>query len=179
MAIVAKKEQPMKIAAINELKEAFESASDFIFTDYRGLTVEQITNLRKRLMGKEAIFKVVKNNFARIAFEQISAPDVSSYLIGPTAVTITSKDSNEVAKTLFGFIKEVPYLKIKGGLIGNSMYTSQQMDAFAKLPGKVQLIAMLMSCMNGSVRNLATALNNVNERLVRTLKAIGDTKVEA
>jgi large subunit ribosomal protein L10 len=179
MAIIAKKEQPMKITAINELKEAFGSGTDFIFADYRGLTVEQITNLRKRLMGKEAIFKVVKNNFARIAFEQMSAPDVSSYLTGPTAVAITPKDSNEVAKTLFDFTKEVPHFKIKGGIIGNSVYTSQQIDAFAKLPAKSQLIGMLMSCMNGPARNLVAALNDVNMRLVQTIKAIGDKKVEA
>ncbi|MDR2193551.1 MAG: 50S ribosomal protein L10 [Treponema sp.] len=179
MAIVAKKEQPVKTAAINELKEAFGSAPDFIFADYRGLTVEQITNLRKRLMDKEAIFKVVKNNFARIAFERLSAPDVSSYLTGPTAVTIAPRDSNEVAKALFDFTKEASQLKIKGGLIGNSVYTSQEMDAFARLPGKLQLIAMLMSCMNGPTRNLAVALNDVNARLVRTIKAIGDKKAEA
>jgi large subunit ribosomal protein L10 len=179
MAIVAKKEQPEKVAAINELKEAFGTAPDFIFTDYRGLTVEQITNLRKRLTGKEAAFKVVKNNFARIAFERLSLPDVSSYLTGPTAVAIAPKDSNEVAKALLDFTKEAPHLKVKGALIGASVYTSQQVDAFSKLPGKLQLVSMLMSCMNGPVRNLAVALNDVNARLVRTIKAVGDKKAEA
>ncbi|MDR2782264.1 MAG: 50S ribosomal protein L10 [Treponema sp.] len=178
MAIVAKKEQPAKVAAINELKETFGIAPDFIFTDYRGLTVEQITNLRKRLTGKEATFKVVKNNFARIAFERLSLPDVSSYLTGPTAVAIAPKDSNEVAKALLDFTKEAPHLKIKGGLIGKSVYTAQQVDVFSKLPGKLQLVSMLMSCMNGPIRNLAAALNDVNARLVRTIKVAGDKKAE-
>lgn len=181
MAIVAKKEQPVKVNAINELKEAFGGeggAPDFIFADYRGLTVEQITNLRKNLRGNEAVFKVVKNNFARLAFEQLSAPNVSAYLTGPTALAIAPKDSNEVAKILFDFVKEAPKLKVKGGLIGNTIYGPEQVEAFSKLPGKLELISMLMSCMNGPARNLAAALNDVNARLVRTVKAIGDKKAE-
>jgi large subunit ribosomal protein L10 len=114
MAIIAKKIQDSKTKAIGELKESFGVAQDFIFTDYRGLTVEQITNLRKQLRTKDVEYKVVKNNFARIAFEQMSAPDVSSYLVGPTAVAITPRDTNEVAKIFFKFIKEAPVIKVKG-----------------------------------------------------------------
>jgi large subunit ribosomal protein L10 len=176
VAIVAKKIQDLKVSSINELKEDFGEARDFIFTDYRGLTVEQITALRKQLRGKDAAFKVVKNNFARIAFEQLSAPDVSGYLTGPTAIAIAPKDANEVAKILVDYIKEVPNLKIKGALVGGVPYTSAQTEAFSKLPGKLELIAMLMSVMNGPVRNLAGALNDINARLVRTLKAVGDKK---
>ncbi|MDR0410783.1 MAG: 50S ribosomal protein L10 [Treponema sp.] len=178
MAILAKKEQEYKIKAINELKEVFESASDFIFVDYRGLTVEQITNLRCQLQPKNAVFKVVKNNFARIAFERLSTPDVSAHLLGPTAVTIAPQNSNEVAKVLFDFMKSVPHLKIKGGLVSNTVYMEKQVEAFSKLPGKLQLISMLMSCMNGSVRNLAGALNDINARLVRTIKAVADKKLQ-
>jgi large subunit ribosomal protein L10 len=176
MAIVAKKIQDAKTVAINELKESFGESPDFIFADYRGLTVGQITALRKQLRTKEARFKVVKNNFARIAFEQLSAPDVSAYLVGPTAVAISPRDSNEVAKILFDFIKEAPTLKVKGGLVGSSIYDGKQVEAFSRLPGKLQLISMLMSVMNGPVRNLAGALNDVNARLVRTVKAIADKK---
>jgi large subunit ribosomal protein L10 len=124
------------------------------------------------------LFKVVKNNFARIAFEQLSAPDVSKYLIGPTAIAIAPQDANEVAKILFDFVKEVPILKIKGALVGDTIYTAAQAEAFSKLPGKLELIAMLMSVLNGPARNLAAALNDVNARLVRTIKAVGDKKAE-
>jgi large subunit ribosomal protein L10 len=178
MAIVAKKIQDVKASSINELKEAFNKAPDFIFADYRGLTVEQITGLRKQLRGKDARFKVVKNNFARIAFEQLSAPDVSEYLTGPTAVAISPRDSNEVAKILFEFIREAPTLSIKGALVGRTVYNAGQVEAFSKLPGRLELISMLMSVLNGPVRNLAGALNDVNARLVRTIKAIGDKKAE-
>jgi len=178
MAIKAKKIQDYKTQAIGTLKESFEKAPDFIFADYRGLTVEQITNLRKNLRGKDASFKVVKNNFARIAFEQLQAPDVSGYLTGPTAIAIAPRDANEVAKLLLDFVREAPTLKVKGGLVGKSVYDGKQMEAFSKLPGRLELISMLMSVMNGPARNLAAALNDIPARLVRTVKAIADKKAE-
>jgi len=176
MAIIASKFQESKTKAISALKESLSSAPDYIFTDYRGLTVEQITNLRKLLRAKEVEYKVVKNNFARIAFEQLSMPDVSTYLTGPTAVAITPKDSNEVAKILFDFLKEVPALQVKGALLSGTVYNAAQTEAFSKLPGRLELISMLMSVMNGPARNLAAALNDIPSRLVRTIKAVGEKK---
>jgi large subunit ribosomal protein L10 len=182
MAIVARKVQDSKVKAIGELKDIFGaakgSAPDYIFADYRGLTVEQITALRKQLRGKDASFKVVKNNFARLAFEELKAPDVSGYLTGPTAIAVAMRDSNEVAKILLDFTKEAPTLKVKGGLVGNNVYTNKQVEAFSKLPGRLELISMLMSVMNGPARNLAAALNDIPSRLVRTVKAIADQKAQ-
>jgi large subunit ribosomal protein L10 len=178
MAIVAKKIQDSKIKAIEELKESFGKAKDFIFTDYRGLTVEQITTLRNQLRAKEVQYRVVKNNFARIAFEQLSVPDLSSCLVGPTAVAIARKDSNEAAKIIFDFIREAPALQVKGALVGDSVYTAAQTEAFSRLPGKPELISMLMSVMNGPIRNLAVALNDVPSRLARVVKAVADKKAE-
>jgi large subunit ribosomal protein L10 len=179
MAIVAKKIQDAKTASINELKEAFGASEDFIFTDYRGLTVEQITVLRKELRTKGASYKVIKNNFARLAFELLEAPaEVADYLVGPTAVAISPKDANEVARILYTFTREAPVLKIKGGLLGGSVYDPAQVEAFSRLPGRLELISMLMSVMNGPVRNMAAALNDIPSRLVRTVKAIADKKAE-
>jgi len=176
MAIIAKKIQESKVKAIGELKESFENAKDYIFTNYRGLTVEQITNLRKQLRTKDVEYKVVKNNYAKIAFEQLSTPDVSSYLVGPTAVAITPRDANEVAKILYDFTKEAPALQVKGALVSDTVYDAVQTEAFSKLPGRLELISMLMSVINGPVRNLAAALNDVPSRVVRTIKAIADQK---
>lgn len=178
MAIIAKKLQETKVKAIGELKDSLSVAQDFIFTDYRGLTVEQITNLRKQLRSKDVEYTVVKNNFAKIAFEQLGTPDVSGYLVGPTAVAITPKDTNEVAKIFYDFLKEVPALKVKGALVSGSVYDAVQTEAFSKLPGKLELISMLMSVMNAPARNLAAALNDIPSRLVRTVKAIADKKAE-
>jgi len=180
VAIVAKKIQDAKVKAIGAVKDNFSVSHDFIFTDYRGLTVEQITNLRKQLRGKDAHYKVVKNNFARLAFEQLSAPEgVAGYLKGPTAIAIAPRDANEVAKMLLDFAKETPALQIKGGLVGKDIYTAKQVEAFSKLPSRLELISMLMSVMNGPARNLAAALNDIPSRLVRTIKAIGDKKAES
>jgi large subunit ribosomal protein L10 len=176
MAIIAKKIQESKTQAIGELKESFKKANDFIFTEYRGLTVEQITNLRKQLRAKDVEYKVVKNNYAKIAFQQLSTPDVSSYLVGPTAVAITPRDANEVAKILFEFVKEAPALKVKGALISDMVYDAAKAEAFSKLPGRLELISMLMSVMNAPARDLAAALNDVPSRVVRTVKAIADKK---
>ena len=178
MAIIAKKINESKTKAIGKLKESFGGEQDFIFTDYRGLTVEQITNLRKQLRNKDVKYTVLKNNFARLAFEQLSTPDVSNYLVGPTAVAIAPKDPNEVAKILYDFLKEVPALKVKGALISNTVYDAAQTEAFSKLPGRLELISMLMSVMNGPARNLAAALNDIPSRLVRTVKAVADQKAE-
>jgi large subunit ribosomal protein L10 len=177
VAIVAKTVQESKTKAIQEIKESFSNSRDFIFTDYRGLTVEQITALRKQLRAKDVLYKVVKNNFARIAFEQLSAPpQVADYLVGPTAVAIAPRDSNEVAKILLNFTREAPSLRVKGALIGDSVYSAQETAEFSRLPGRLELISMLMSVMNGPVRNLAGALNDVPGRLVRSIKAVGDKK---
>jgi large subunit ribosomal protein L10 len=139
--------------------------------------VEQITNLRNQLRAKDVRYKVIKNNFARIAFEQLAAPSgVADYLVGPTAVAIAPRDSNEVAKILLGFAQEAPALQVKGALIGDAVYNAQETEAFSKLPGRLELISMLLSVLNGPARNLAGALNDMPARLVRTVKAVGEKK---
>lgn len=175
MALRAKNTQPSKVAAIEAVGAKIAAASDFIFTDYRGLTVEQITALRDQLREKNAEYHIIKNNFARIAFERGQFPDVSGLLVGPTAVAFAKVDSNEVAKVLVDFGKEAP-VKIKGGLVDKAVYSAAQMDAFSKLPGKKQLLSMLMSAMNAPLQNLVYALNGVPTKLVRTLQAVADKK---
>jgi large subunit ribosomal protein L10 len=179
MAIVAKKIQDYKTQAIAELSSTFKSAPDFIFTEYRGLTVEQISNLRKQLRAKGATYKVIKNNFARLALKDLGAPSaVDAQLTGPTAIAIAPADSNEIAKILFAYRRESDRLKVKGALIGNDVYDAAQVEVFSKLPGRLELISMLMSVLNGPARNLAAALNDVPARLVRTIKAIEEKKAE-
>ena len=158
MAILAKAPQPVKTQAIEETKKVFSEYSDFIFTEYRGLTVEQITALRNKLREHEAPLKVVKNNFAKVAFEELKIENVADYLSGPTAVVMAKEDSNEAAKVLFDFAKDNEALIIKGGYIGNEIYDKAKIEAYSKVPGKKQLIAMLMSTINGPVQKLAATL---------------------
>ena len=158
MAIKAKQLQPAKTKAIEETKEVFQNYNDFIFANYRGLTVEQITELRSQLRAKNCEFKVVKNNFARVAFEEMKIDNVAEYLAGPTAVAMVKEDSNEVAKVMFDFSKDVPALEVKGALVGNEIYDQAKIEAFSKLPGKKQLIAMIASTINAPVQKLAATL---------------------
>ena len=158
MAVRAKKLQPAKTQAIESAKNLLQGYEDFIFTDYRGLTVEQITDLRHQLRAKECSFKVVKNNFARIAFEELEIKDVTDYLTGPTAIALSTEDTNEVAKILYDFAKDAPALQVKGGLIEKEVYDAAKLEAFSKLPGKKQLIAMIMSTINAPVQKLAATL---------------------
>ena len=122
MAILAKKIQPAKAEAIKAAKDVLSAYNDYIFADYRGLTVEQITALRDKLREKEATFKVIKNNFARVAFEEMEITNVAEYLTGPTAIAMAKEDSNEAAKILFDFAKDAPALKVKGAYVGKEVY---------------------------------------------------------
>jgi len=158
MAIMAKKVQPAKAAAIEATKESFKDYNDFIFAEYRGLSVAQITTLRKKLYEKNAPMKVVKNNFAKIAFDEMKIENVADYLSGPTAVVMAKEDSNEAAKVLFDFAKDNDKLVIKGGYIQNEIYDAAKIEAYSKVPGKKQLIAMLMSAINGPAQKLAATL---------------------
>ena len=106
----------------------------------------------------------MKNNFARIAFEDMKVENVADYLTGPTVVAMVKEDSNEVAKVLFDFTKEAPSLTVKGGSIANEIYDAAKIEAYSKVPGKKALYSMLMSAMNGPVRQLAATLKAYAEK---------------
>ncbi|MBO5606965.1 MAG: 50S ribosomal protein L10 [Treponema sp.] len=165
MAVIAKKLQPAKTAAIEEAKKILGEYKDYIFVDYRGLTVEQITSLRDKLREKNSQLKVFKNNFARVAFDELKNDAVSEYLKGPTAITMVKEDANESAKILFDFAKEAPALVVKGAWVEDELYDQAKIEAFSKLPGKKQLIAMIMSAINGPARKLAGTLQAYVEKL--------------
>ena len=165
MAIRAKKLQPAKVEAIANVKSVLEGYNDYIFADYRGLTVEQITELRKQLRAKDCQFKVMKNNFVKVAFDEMKIENLADYLAGPTAIALLKDDPNEVAKILFDFAKEAPALQVKGAYIEKEIYDAAKIEAFSKLPGKKQLIAMLMSAINDPAQKLAATLQAYVEKL--------------
>lgn len=158
MAIRAKQIPPAKAAAVESTKKLFGQYNDFIFADFRGMSVEQMTNLRHKLRENDAVLKVVKNNFAVLAFKDMKVEGAGDYLKGPTAVAMVKEDSNTVAKTMFDFKKDAPTLVVKGGYVNKEILDAAAIEAFSKLPGRKQLIAMLMSAINGPVRQLAATL---------------------
>lgn len=170
-----KKVQPYKLEAVASLKETFEKAKDYIFTNYRGLTVEQITALRGKLRENKAEYKVIKNRFAKIALKQMSKPDLGDILVGPTAVALSLEEAGPVAKALISFGEEVP-LEIKGALIEGQLYDSGQVVEFSKLPTKDELYAKLMATMLAPLQNLVFVLNAIPQKLARVLQAVADKK---
>lgn len=160
------KVQQSKIDAVAALKEAFGEANDFIFADFRGITVEKVTELRSKLREGDAELKVVKNNYAKIAFKELDHPEVSDFLVGPTAVAMIKGEAGVAAKTLVEFEKETP-LELKSGLIGGELYDLEKIVAFSKLPTKKELIQMLLFAINGTTA-----------KFVRTLQAVADKKGE-
>jgi len=165
-----------KTAAVEALKGGFSKGDDYIFASYRGLTVENVTNLRRKLRTVEGEFHIVKNNYARIAFQQLGKPDVAHLLVGPTAVAIAHKDGAAVAKALVELAKDLPLLEVKGGLVGKSVFNAKQTEAYSKLPGRNELLASLMGTMKAPVQNLVYATNGVTTKLVRVLQAVAEKK---
>lgn len=164
-----------KTELVESLVEMFGTAQDYLFADFRGLTVDQITELRAKLRETNAEFRVVKNNFAKLAFAKMGTPDVSEYLVGPTAVALAKSDSGPVAKALFEYAKDAP-LEIKGALVGATVFSKEQAEAYSKLPGKDALLASLMGTMTAPIQNLVFGLNGITTKLVRTLQALADVK---
>lgn len=168
--------QQPKVDAIRALKEEFSAVADYIFTNYRGLTVEQITELRRRLREENAAYKVVKNRFAKIALDELEMPAVDDQLKGPTAVALPKGgDSGPVAKILVEFAKDAP-MEIKGGILNGNIFNAQQIEAFSKLPTRDELLASLMGTMRAPIQNVVYVLNAVPTKLVRTLQAVADAK---
>jgi len=166
MAMRASKIQPVKAEGITELKNKIGASKDFIFAEYRGITVEQISALRKQLREKNAEFHIVKNNFARIAFTDLGFPkELEPVFAGPTAVAFAGADSNEVAKVIIDFAKEVPALKIKAGLVDKGYMGEKDITAFSKLPSRNQLIAMFMAGLKSPVQKLVYTLVALQEKL--------------
>ncbi|WP_320130048.1 50S ribosomal protein L10 [uncultured Sphaerochaeta sp.] len=149
---------PAKEEAVKALKDEFSQYSGYIFTDYRGMTVEQITTLRRTLLKKNAAYRVVKNRFAKIALEQLDNK-ADDQLIGPTAIALVRGDvANLVAKDLFQASKDGSPIQIKGAMLDGKFLNPSQVEAFSKLPTKLELIASLMGTMKAPVQKLAATL---------------------
>jgi large subunit ribosomal protein L10 len=175
MAEKTQKIQPYKTEGIQKIKEMIESSQDVIFTDFRGLNVSQITELRRSLKEKEAEYRVVKNNYARLAMNELGFPFEEDFLIDPTALALARADIGPITKVLFDFTRDST-LKIKGGLVEGRVVTSAEVEAISKLPGRNDLYAMLMGTMNAPLTNLVFAMNGIVTKLVRTVQAVSKEK---
>lgn len=158
-----------KEAAVKQLKEEFGQYSGFIFADYRGLTVAQITNLRKQLRAKNASCRVIKNRYAKIAFKQLGHDNLDEQMVGPTAVVLANENQNEVAKIVVTAAKDSgDKLQIRGGILEGGFMDKATIEEFSKLPGRLDLISILMATMKAPVQKLAATLLAYKEKLEGT-----------
>ena len=156
-----------KEAVVSEIKESFDGAQTIVFYDYRGLTVEQVTELRKQMREAGVEYKVLKNTMIKRAVAALGIEGVDDVLEGPTAVAVGKNDPVAPARILNDFVKKVKKTEIKGGIVFGKAASLQQIEYLATLPSKEQLIASLMSVING-----------VTSKFVRTLEAIRVQKEE-
>ena len=150
---------PAKEDAVKALKDEFEGYNGYIFTDYRGMTVAQLTVLRTALRKNDAQYRVIKNRFAKIAMKDLGKSGAEEQMVGPTAVALAKGDeSNVVAKALFEAIKNGAPMQVKGALIDGELMSAEEVEALSKLPTKLELIASLMGTMKAPVQKLAATL---------------------
>lgn len=156
-----------KEAAVKQLKEEFGQYTGFIFADYRGLTVAQISDLRKQLRSKDAVCRVVKNRYAKIAMRELGHEGVDDQMVGPTAIILTRGDEQSaVAKVVVDAQKGTDNkLQVRGGLLDGKVFDAAQVDAFSKLPGRLELISHLMATMMAPVQKVAATLLAYQEKL--------------
>ena len=150
-----KKEEVSALAA--KMKEA----KLVLLTDYRGINVEDVTNLRTELRNAKAEYKVIKNNITRRALAECGIEGLEDQLTGPTAVIMSNEDYLEPAKAIYKFSKDNDFYKIKGGVIEGKVMTAEEIIALAKLPSRETLLSMLAGALLGNISKLAVALDQV------------------
>lgn len=150
-----KKEEVSALAA--KMKEA----KLVLLIDYRGINVEDVTNLRTELRNAKAEYKVIKNNITRRALAECGIEGLEDQLTGPTAVIMSNEDYLEPAKAIYKFSKDNDFYKIKGGVIEGKVMTAEEIITLAKLPSRETLLSMLAGALLGNISKLAVALDQV------------------
>ncbi|GAB2812693.1 50S ribosomal protein L10 [Actinoallomurus bryophytorum] len=161
-----------KAAAVAELKDAFESSSGAMLTEYRGLTVAQLSELRRSL-GDNARFAVVKNTLTKIAAREAGiAEELEQLLQGPSAIAFVSGDVVEAAKGLRDFAKANPDLVIKGGVVDGKPMTPDEITKLASLESREVLLAKLAGAMKASMGNAAAVFNALPVKTAQLAEAL-------
>ncbi len=169
-----KKEE--KIRLVSELQDKFEKAKGIVFTDYRGLNVEEITGLRKSLRSVAVEYKVIKNTLAKRAAEGTPVDAAKDLLSGPVGIAVGYDDPVLVVKKVLAFSKENEKLEIKGGVVEGGFCTIDQIRAIADLPPREVQLAMLVGAMQSPLRTMAGLLNATLTQFMYALEALKQKK---
>jgi len=159
---IAKKQQE-----VNEIVEKMNAANSLVVVDYLGLSVAEVTELRKQLREAGVEFKVIKNTIMRRALDSQEFEYHEEVFQGPTAVAFGMEDAVAPAKILSDFAKEAEALELKGGILEGKVLSKEEIKQIAKLPNREGLLSMLLSVLQAPVRNVAYAV-----------KAVADAKGE-
>lgn len=162
-------EQKQKEVA--ELAEKIKKAKLVLLADYRGINVEDITNVRANLRKSDTEYKVIKNNITSRALKECNYEGMDELLEGPTAVILGYEDYLEPAKVIYEYTKEHDFYKIKGGIVEGKIMTTEEIITLAKLPSKQELLAKLAGALLGNITKLAVALDQVKVQKEGTVEA--------
>lgn len=150
-----------KQAQVEELAKELKEAKLVLLTDYRGITVTDVTKLRSELRDANAEYKVIKNNIVRRALDANGESELDSALEGPVALITSKEDYLAPAKVIYNFTKDHDFYKIKGGVVEGKAMTAEEIITLAKLPSRQELLAKLAGALLGNITKLAVALDQV------------------
>ncbi len=148
---------------VAEIKDLLSKNNIVIVWDYLGLTAEEVSGIRTTIRNEEAVNKVYKNRIAKIAFKESGKEEILDYLEGPSSFLFIENDESNALKELNKFIKENDNLSFKAGYIDGEFYDAEAVAEIAGLPSKDDLLSMLLSALQGTMRNLAYALSQIAE----------------
>ena len=146
-----------KAGVVSEIKERFENAKSVVAFDYRGLSVAEVTELRRKLRDAGADYKVYKNTLTRRALDELNI-DMSEYLAGPSAIAFGT-DELSIVKVINDFAKEHEALELKAGIVEGKVAGLEDLKRYAAIPSRDTLLTMLAAGLMGTVRDLSICLD--------------------
>lgn len=158
------KNRQLKEAKVAEIREKLEKAQGVVFSQYQGLTVEEDTELRKKLRDAGVEYKVYKNTLTTLAAKELGLDGVVSYLEGPVSVAFGYEDATAPARILNDFAKAHKKLELKAGIVDGTIYNSEEVAKLASIPSREVLIAQLLGSFKAPLSNLAYLLNAIKEK---------------
>jgi len=168
-----------KEPVVQEIKQKLEASQSVVLTDYRGLNVAEVTDLRNKLREAGIEFKVVKNTLTRIAANQIGLGGLDPYLEGPTAIAFGTDDAVAPAKILSEFAKTHKNLELKAGVLEGKVIDLAAIKALADLPSREVLLAKVLGGMQAPMYGFAGVLQGTLRSLVYALEAVREKKATA
>ena len=164
---------------VSEVNQAASSALSAVLADYRGVTVEDMTALRKNARANKVYLRVVRNTLLKRAVADTEFECIQEVLVGPTILAFSQEDPGAAARVLKDFAKENDDFEIKALSVGGQLMDASQIDVLAKLPTMDQARSLLMSVMLAPVTKLARTMNEVPSKLTRAVAAVRDQKQDA